>query len=195
MQGSAKNVCTEQECATAKSSETSMLGRAGDALRSTFGRAAFFVQHGSKLDMASEDQSRMTALLKQSTLGDCTADEPKECDEREKWAAWKSLKGMSRLDAMKEYINLLTASNENWAECEKFARETEKVNQLMKELNIREDTCIACEDDVREIVLPSKAYIRSKDEVLEFDVEAAKKQALGLSEREDYFIGSRNVFH
>lgn len=55
---------------------------------------------------------------KQAIEGDNNTPKPGTFPIREKfkWEAWKSLCGMSKCDAMKTYISLLTKHKKNWKE-------------------------------------------------------------------------------
>jgi hypothetical protein len=101
----------------------------------------------------------MAALFKQATLGDITDEEPTREEDRASWKAWSNLKGTSNQDAMKQYIHLLTSSKTEWEECERFAREAEKVSELMKEMDIKESACVACKADKEGGERPPEAYI------------------------------------
>jgi diazepam-binding inhibitor (GABA receptor modulating acyl-CoA-binding protein) len=56
------------------------------------------------------------ALFKQSTVGDCTGDRPGifSPTDRAKYDAWKEREGMSKEDAMKEYIDLAKSMIEKY---------------------------------------------------------------------------------
>lgn len=58
--------------------------------------------------VTKEEKMRLYALYKQATEGDCTNCEPKnvESDEKEKCDAWCKMKGRSKDDAEKEYVEL-----------------------------------------------------------------------------------------
>ncbi len=58
--------------------------------------------------VTKEEKLRLYALYKQATEGDCTNVDPQnvESDEREKCESWCKLKGRSKENAEKEYVDL-----------------------------------------------------------------------------------------
>lgn len=52
---------------------------------------------------------KLYALYKQSTIGDCNISQPSTLNLKEsaKWNAWNKIKGMSRVDAMNKYSDLV----------------------------------------------------------------------------------------
>ena len=56
------------------------------------------------------------AYYKQATIGDINTEQPwaYQVKARAKWDAWNSVKGMSKYDAMQNYINLISESDQNW---------------------------------------------------------------------------------
>jgi acyl-CoA-binding protein len=57
-------------------------------------------------DPTNEEKLKLYSLFKQATIGDVTGYQPwaVQVEARAKWYAWNSIKGMSKEDAMKEYI-------------------------------------------------------------------------------------------
>ena len=66
---------------------------------------------GRLAEQANEKKLQVYGLFKQATEGDNNTKKPGVFDvkERYKWSAWDSKKGMSREQAMKEYIDLTNA--------------------------------------------------------------------------------------
>jgi len=58
---------------------------------------------------SNEELLQLYALFKQSTAGDVSGDRPGGFDFKEiaKYDAWEEIKGKSKDDAMKEYIDLV----------------------------------------------------------------------------------------
>lgn len=56
----------------------------------------------------TENKLDMYKYYKQATVGDCNVPEPWKMyfETHAKWSAWYSIKGMSKEEAMKEYIDL-----------------------------------------------------------------------------------------
>jgi acyl-CoA-binding protein len=94
--------------------QPSIIEKTYESVASTFEKAAFFIQHGATLNMPHDQQIRLAALLRQATMGDCSGQLPEKEDAKETWQVWCSLNGTSRLDAMKEYIKLLTLAKSDW---------------------------------------------------------------------------------
>ena len=57
---------------------------------------------------SNEELLDLYALYKQATVGDCNTDRPGMLDMkgRAKWDKWNELKGMSKEDAEKKYVEL-----------------------------------------------------------------------------------------
>ena len=61
-------------------------------------------------DGASNDELlKLYALYKQSNFGNCNTEQPSSFNLKEnaKWLAWNKLKGVSQLDAMNKYSDLV----------------------------------------------------------------------------------------
>jgi acyl-CoA-binding protein len=110
-----QDISAKQEQETA-AKQPSLIEKTKDSVVSTFESAAFFIQHGATLNMPHDQQLRLAALLRQATMGDCSGQLPEKEDARETWQVWHSLNGTSRLDAMKEYVKLLTVAKADWEE-------------------------------------------------------------------------------
>ena len=56
------------------------------------------------------------ALYKQATEGDVEGTQPwaVQFEARAKWDAWNALKGMSKEQAMKDYVALVAKGDPNW---------------------------------------------------------------------------------
>ena len=63
--------------------------------------------NGSK--QSNETKLKFYAYFKQATDGDCKGSKPSRLSVTKyyKWAAWNGLKGMSKEEAMKQYISTL----------------------------------------------------------------------------------------
>ncbi|KAL1285628.1 Acyl-CoA-binding protein [Trichinella pseudospiralis] len=55
---------------------------------------------------ADDELLELYALYKQATVGDASGEKPGMFDfkGKSKWESWKKIKGMSKIDAMNEYI-------------------------------------------------------------------------------------------
>jgi diazepam-binding inhibitor (GABA receptor modulating acyl-CoA-binding protein) len=62
--------------------------------------------HGN--DLTDNDKLDMYKFYKQATVGDCNIAEPWSVyfEAHAKWNAWNGIKGMSKEDAMQNYIDL-----------------------------------------------------------------------------------------
>lgn len=60
-------------------------------------------------DVSNDDKLKLYGLYKQATIGDCNIQKPGILDlvGRAKWDAWNELKGKSKEDAKKEYVELV----------------------------------------------------------------------------------------
>jgi len=56
------------------------------------------------------------SLFKQATVGDVQGPQPwaVKVEARAKWDAWKSRKGMSKEEAMREYVRLVAEGSPDW---------------------------------------------------------------------------------
>ncbi|KDO24489.1 hypothetical protein SPRG_10305 [Saprolegnia parasitica CBS 223.65] len=75
-----------------------------------FEHAAAFVASSKKL--SNEDKLVLYAFFKQASMGDCSAPKPSAIDfvAKAKWDAWMGLLGMSRNEAKKRYIEVVSSS-------------------------------------------------------------------------------------
>ncbi|GIM09822.1 hypothetical protein Vretimale_13558 [Volvox reticuliferus] len=61
--------------------------------------------------LSNEEKLELYALFKQAKEGDCNTSQPGIFDPkgRAKWSAWNGKKGISKEDAMKQYIEYVSA--------------------------------------------------------------------------------------
>ncbi|EQC33382.1 hypothetical protein SDRG_08899 [Saprolegnia diclina VS20] len=80
-----------------------------------FEHAAAYVASSKKL--SNEDKLVLYAFFKQATTGDCSAPKPSAIDfvAKAKWDAWTGLLGMSRIEAQKRYIEVVSSSCKGYA--------------------------------------------------------------------------------
>uniref|UniRef100_G1SH21 Diazepam-binding inhibitor-like 5 n=2 Tax=Oryctolagus cuniculus TaxID=9986 RepID=G1SH21_RABIT len=59
-----------------------------------------------KNPMSDQEKLQLYSLYKQATQGDCNIPEPptSEVKATAKWEAWNKNKGMSKMDAMRNYV-------------------------------------------------------------------------------------------
>ena len=58
----------------------------------------------------NDTKSKLYGLYKQVNFGNCNTDKPgyfSGMTERYKWDAWNNVKGKSKEDAMREYVNIV----------------------------------------------------------------------------------------
>ena len=81
-------------------------------MHETFEHAAKAIKDSDKepnlKKVTKEERMRLYALYKQATEGECTNCDPQnvESEERDKCEAWCKVKGRSKQDAEKEYVDL-----------------------------------------------------------------------------------------
>ena len=81
-------------------------------LQQQFEATVNFVQNAEgEVQLSNEQKLQMYALYKQATEGDITGKKPGMMDfvARAKYSAWEELKGQSKEQAMKKYINEIEA--------------------------------------------------------------------------------------
>lgn len=81
-------------------------------LQQQFEATVNFVQNAEgEVQLSNEQKLQMYALYKQATEGDVTGKKPGMMDfvARAKYSAWEELKGQSKDQAMKKYINEIEA--------------------------------------------------------------------------------------
>ena len=61
----------------------------------------------SPYDVEREDMRKLYALYKQFMVGDCNAEESTELKTSPNFAAWKSLQGKPKSEAIEEYYDLI----------------------------------------------------------------------------------------
>jgi diazepam-binding inhibitor (GABA receptor modulating acyl-CoA-binding protein) len=82
-----------------------------------FKKAAHFVAKSPPREGISNAEKLETyALYKQATTGDVQGGQPwaVQLEARAKWDAWNANKGMTKEDAMKAYVALVTRGDPNW---------------------------------------------------------------------------------
>ena len=82
-----------------------------------FKKAAFVVTKAPAKNSSNEEKLKFYSLYKQATVGDVQGSQPwaVNMEARAKWDAWNSVKGMSKEDAMAEYVKLVAAGEPTWA--------------------------------------------------------------------------------
>lgn len=81
-------------------------------LQKQFEETVHFVQNSEgEVQLSNEQKLQMYALYKQATEGDVSGKKPGMMDfvARAKYSAWEELKGQSKEQAMKKYINEVEA--------------------------------------------------------------------------------------
>jgi acyl-CoA-binding protein len=83
----------------------------GDALASQFAAAVTTAREGTK-SLSNEQKLLIYSLYKQAETGPCNTDRPGIFDQvgRTKWDSWTALGALSKEDAMKQYIEVVTAA-------------------------------------------------------------------------------------
>ena len=75
------------------------------------------VQAGDSVPVCSTAACACTYLtMSQATVGDVEGSQPwaVQMEARAKWDAWNSVKGMSKEEAMSQYIAIVTKGDANW---------------------------------------------------------------------------------
>ncbi|KAF0981661.1 hypothetical protein FDP41_012318 [Naegleria fowleri] len=93
-------------------------------LEKKFNLAVKYVQEGmakdqyanSNKELTDDDRLLFYAFFKQATEGDVKGSQPYAIQfvARAKWDAWNKVKGMSKEDAMQQYVDLLTQMAPEW---------------------------------------------------------------------------------
>jgi diazepam-binding inhibitor (GABA receptor modulating acyl-CoA-binding protein) len=86
-------------------------------MENDFKLALKYIKYAPKSINANDLQKlEFYKYYKQATEGDNNEPSPSLFDFREKakWSAWNSLKGTSKLDAMKHYLKLLSNHKPDW---------------------------------------------------------------------------------
>eukprot|EP00049_Salpingoeca_infusionum_P001006 m.44153 g.44153 ORF g.44153 m.44153 type:complete len:99 (-) comp10822_c0_seq1:246-542(-) len=82
-----------------------------------FKKAVWLIRNGPPVaDSSNDTKLGFYKYFKQATVGDNTTSQPwaVQLEARAKWDAWTSVKGMSKEDAMKAYVDLLAKDDPNW---------------------------------------------------------------------------------
>ncbi|KAI3661473.1 hypothetical protein MP638_007203 [Amoeboaphelidium occidentale] len=81
-----------------------------------FKKAAYLIRNGPPRDASNEEKLQFYSYFKQATEGDVKGEQPWQIqlEARAKYDAWAKLKGMSKEDAMKHYVDLLAKGDPNW---------------------------------------------------------------------------------
>jgi diazepam-binding inhibitor (GABA receptor modulating acyl-CoA-binding protein) len=75
-----------------------------------FKKAVHLIRHGPpKANTSTDEKLKFYSLFKQATEGDVKGDQPwaVQFEARAKWDAWAKLRGMSKEEAMRKYIELV----------------------------------------------------------------------------------------
>lgn len=81
-----------------------------------FKKAAYLIRNGPPREASTDEKLKFYAYYKQATEGDVTGAQPwaVQMEARAKWDAWNGVKGMSKDEAMKKYIELVAAGDASW---------------------------------------------------------------------------------
>jgi len=82
-----------------------------------FKKAVYLVRNGPpKADSTNEEKLNVYKYYKQATEGDVTGGQPwaVQLEARAKWDAWNSVKGMSKEDAKKKYVEIVQSGDSDW---------------------------------------------------------------------------------
>jgi len=71
-----------------------------------------------KIELSNEQKLEFYALFKQATEGPNNTKPPGRLDliNRAKWTAWKNVGKLSKAEAKKKYVELVTKQHPNWRE-------------------------------------------------------------------------------
>lgn len=86
-----------------------------------FNRASDFLTRNHDNEALVPSMVTFYGLFKQATIGDCNTKRPGffQLLAKTKWTSWNQFKGTSSIDAMSQYIALLTKCIPNWLESSK----------------------------------------------------------------------------
>ncbi|GIX65882.1 acyl-CoA-binding protein [Babesia caballi] len=81
-----------------------------------FDAAVKYVATATDMKATDDDKLRFYKFYKQATVGDCNTTKPGlfQLQQKYKWEAWDSLKGMPREEAMSNYVALLDRLVPSW---------------------------------------------------------------------------------
>ncbi|EDQ90688.1 uncharacterized protein MONBRDRAFT_20483 [Monosiga brevicollis MX1] len=82
-----------------------------------FNKAVWLIRNGPAVgDSSNETKLSFYKYYKQATVGDNNESQPwaVQLEASAKWKAWNSVRGMSKEDAMKAYVDLLAKDDPNW---------------------------------------------------------------------------------
>ena len=81
-----------------------------------FKKASYLVTKGPAKNSSNEEKLKFYSYFKQATVGDVVGSQPwaVNLEARAKWDAWNSVKGMSKQEAMENYIKLVANDDPNW---------------------------------------------------------------------------------
>tara|TARA_E500000331_G_C17269287_1_gene718460 strand:+ start:5517 stop:5780 length:264 start_codon:yes stop_codon:yes gene_type:complete len=67
-----------------------------------------YIRNSVPISMTDNEKLDFYKYYKQATIGDCNTDQPMfyQVTERSKWDAWNSIKGLTKKEAMVNYIML-----------------------------------------------------------------------------------------
>ena len=85
-------------------------------LETRFKKAVYLIRNGPPKSSDNETKLSFYKFYKQATEGDNEGSKPwaVQLEASAKWNAWESVKGMSKEDAMKNYIGLIEKDDPNW---------------------------------------------------------------------------------
>eukprot|EP01147_Barroeca_monosierra_P010939 gene10939-3012_t len=92
-----------------------------------FKKAVWLIRNGPPQESDNDTKLGYYKYFKQATCGDNTASKPwaVQFEACAKWEAWESVKGMSKENAMKSYVDLLAKGDPNWESHPKLAEYSE----------------------------------------------------------------------
>uniref|UniRef100_A0A3B0N2H7 Acyl-coa-binding protein, putative n=1 Tax=Theileria annulata TaxID=5874 RepID=A0A3B0N2H7_THEAN len=82
----------------------------------SFDSAVKYVAETTTMKATDEQKLLFYKYFKQATVGDCNTSKPGFMDfkGKAKWESWNSAKGMSKEEAKRSYVELLTQLEPNW---------------------------------------------------------------------------------
>eukprot|EP00043_Microstomoeca_roanoka_P026324 m.11273 g.11273 ORF g.11273 m.11273 type:complete len:100 (-) comp6447_c0_seq1:2194-2493(-) len=92
-------------------------------IETKFNKAVWLIRNGPAQESDNDTKLAYYKYFKQATSGDNDTAKPWaiQLEASAKWNAWESVKGMSKEDAMKAYVDLLAKNDPNWESHPKLA--------------------------------------------------------------------------
>jgi len=113
---STKQACSDKALSSSIAIKTAKSGSTADDEDLKFRKAVWSVSKGPAVETGNERKLMYYKYFKQASVGNVQGSQPwaVQVESRFKWDAWNSVKGMSKEEARRKYVETFTEDNPKW---------------------------------------------------------------------------------